>query len=204
MMLQKVRADSTLSDSLRGRFRRLTGPVAPAQALQRAQVFAREELPKLPREEPTGSLGRVLSASTFLRYASKPEVRDTFTTVDDFIRFVESGDNGESVIWDFLTPGPVVFPWERSWLAELAPLRGLTGAEIVRALEITSDPPFVLFELSVKTMREANVTVRTPCSLDSLLGPNPQWRPGGPASGIREYIDGDVPRTAISAVRWVP
>ena len=60
----------------------------------------------------------------------------------------------------------------------------------------------VIFEFERDTLLALGLQVRRPNSLDSVLGPNYQWRESGLASGVPEYVDGNIPRAALSRITW--
>lgn len=206
VMLQKVREDAALPRHLRDRAVRAAGDLTQSvRALQRLQRLAENELPLIPRSQPTRGLSRVVSAGTFLRYHLEPEFREVFTTTDDFVRYVDSSADPNAELFAHLSPSPIAIPWQRSWLAPTRQIRGLSGNDLIRVLELGADaePPFVALHMPLDRLQGAGVLVRPPCSLDSVLGPNPQWSPTGLASGVDEFVDGDVPRDAVERVEWV-
>lgn len=202
-MIEKIESDGTLDNAQRSHARRLRATVAdPALVLSRLQKQARAYLPRIARHVPTAALCRAVTAESFRMHLAKPEVREAFTTSADFLVYVHSFEDKSSALLEMLTPDIELFSWERSWLADSRKLRGLNGQELSLALELEKEPPFVLFNFEVEQLRSSGVLIRTPCSLDSVLGPNPQWRPGGPMSGIDEYVDGDVPFEALTNLEW--
>lgn len=207
VLLEKVREDRRLPQHLRERVRRAAGDLEhPSRALSRMQELARRELPNLPRARPRVGLARVVTAGTFLRHHTEPTFRETFATTDDFVRYVSTSDQPDAELWNNFSVAPIAVPWERSRLAPLALLEGRSGGQLIQALELGSDaePPFVLLRMPLRRLLQTGVAVRPPCSLDSSLGPHWQWSPTGLASGIDEYVDGDVPRAAIASLKWVP
>ncbi|KAA1375973.1 hypothetical protein [Aeromicrobium fastidiosum] len=203
LLLEKVQADSSLAPSQRRRARQLrTASTNPEIVLERLQRQAIEVLPTLDRRLPATSLCRAVTAAAFRTYHAKPEVKEAFLTSSDFVRYVESQGDKAGTLRDFLRDDSVLFPWQRSWLAEAHKLNGLDGAAVSQALELEKDPPFVIFHFEVQGMVDNGVLVRRPCSLDSVLGPNLQWRPTGLVSGIQEFVDGDVPVEALADLEW--
>jgi hypothetical protein len=206
VILEKVRSDRSLPVTIRSRAWKAASDVSqPARALRRLQTLAGKTLPGVARDAPSTSLSRVVSAGTFWRHHTSLEWRDMFTTVDDFVRFINSSSDPNTALTDMLSRDPIAFPWQRSWLAQTRQIRGLDGRSLVKALELGSavELPLVAFHLPLDLLLGSGVMVRRPCSLDSVLGPNPQWSPSGLASGIEEYIDGDVPLSAIGTIEWV-
>lgn len=202
-MIEKVETDQTIDNAQRSHARRLRAGVAdPALVLSRLQKQARAYLPTINRHIPTTALCRTVTAESFRMHLAKPEVREAFTTSADFVVYVQSFSDKSRALTEMLTPEIELFSWERSWLSESRKLRGLNGQELSLALELEKDPPFVLFNFEVAQLASSGVLIRTPCSLDSVLGPNPQWRPGGPMSGIDEFVDGDVPFDALTSLEW--
>lgn len=205
-MLEKVRGDRSLPVTIRSRAWKIAADVTrPARSLQKLQGLAEETLPLVERELPTTGLTRIVSAGTFWKHHASNEVREAFTTVDDFVQYLITSDDPSGELHRMLAPDSPVIPWQRSWLAPTGRIRGLDGRSLIAALELGADaePPFVAFHLPLQQMIASGVLVRPPCSLDSVLGPNPQWSPTGLASGIDEFVDGDVPLAAVGHVEWV-
>ena len=202
-LIDKVRHDPSLSPLERRRAGELRRHASrPAVVLERLQREARTVLPRRPKQVSTVPLIRVVTAATFRSYLARPEVRESFTTTADFILFIDSQSDPDAVLMEALRQDPVVFPWERSWLAEESAVRGMGAVELNAALELDQNGPFVVFHFSVANMSAQGVTIREPCSLDSVIGPNLQWRPSGPLSGVREYVDDDIPRAAVTSLEW--
>ncbi|HJQ07310.1 MAG TPA: hypothetical protein VJ872_17805 [Nocardioides sp.] len=206
VILEKVRNDRGLAARVRTLAWRTASDVSqPAQALRRLQTLAEETLPHEPRDTPTTGLSRVVTAGTFLRHHTRLAVREAFATTDDFVRFVETSDNPNQELADALTDDVTIFPWQRSWLAPTQQIKRLDGRALIAALELGSSvsPPLIRFNLPLRRMIDTGVMIRRPCSLDSVLGPNPQWSSSGLASGVEEFVDGDVPLAAVGSVEWV-
>lgn len=204
-LIELVESDTSLTRRQRSAAIRLRASLgSPATALSRLQRYAMDDLPAMPRIEPTVGLSRVVSASTFRKYLAEPEVRDTFYSDEDFVRYVDTHPDPSLLLSSFVHHRPVLFEWSRSWLCETRQIRGLDGEELAHALEISSVPPLIVFNFTLKSLQANGVLVRSPCSLDAVLGPNAQWRPGGPVSGAREYVDGDIPTEAVSSIEWRP
>jgi hypothetical protein len=174
----------------------------PAILVSRLGKIAQRYLPTLGRAVPSTSLAKVLTADTYWRFYSKPEVRDAFLTSDDFVRYVDGQANPDLFLLEGLTGIDPLIAWERSWLTRAAPLRTLTSDETIRALEMTGNGPLVIFEFERADLVSSGVTIRNPCSLDAALGPHYQWRPEGPLSGLVEYIDGPIPHSALTRTVW--
>jgi hypothetical protein len=205
LLLSKVRRDRILEPRFRRRAQRLLLHVdQPTLVLARLQRAAGEALPDLPRRAPTTDLARAVTADTFLRYHCRADFRDAFLSVDDFIAFMAAQPDKRSVLRSALSSNASIFPWSRSWLAEYAPLIGLSGHDASLVLELDKEPPLVLFVFRLGDMTRNDVTVRPPCSLDSVIAPNLQWRETGLVSGVPEYVDGDVPLAALTELEWRP
>lgn len=202
-ILDKVRRDRRLARADRTAAARLTAQAdRPALVLERLQQRAYDRLPSFARDTPVCDLVRVVTVSTFLMYHAKPEIREAFTTSIDFALYVADSEKPSERLYECLSDAPILFHWTRSWLADARPLMRLDGRSISAALELEKEPPFVVFFFELPKLLAADVLVRTPNALDSVLGPNPQWRPGGPVSGVAEFVDGDVPRAALTRVEW--
>lgn len=202
-LMRKVEADRAVPQTVR----RLTARVAgmyedPILAIRRLQVEAERHLPSMARVPSRQPLARVVTAATFLRHYTSPGYRDAFTTPQDFVAFVESSVSPDGVVQDALTTADPLFSWRRSWLTPERSLAGRSAAALLGDLEMPGEPPVVIFKFSVASMTAAGVDVRPPCALDAVLGPNYQWRPGGPASGVDELVDGDIPHGALTAIEW--
>lgn len=202
-LLLKVRRDTKLPEPVRRRAGLVAGPAPePALVLASLQSSARALLPTLPRTDPAESLARVTTAATFLRYYSTPEARDSFQSVDDFLVFIATHHDPSAFLLSILTRNDPIFGWDRSWMAPSRQLRGLSAEDVLRALEMVGKGPLIVFEFDRDALLASGVQTRTPNSLDSVLGPNYQWRETGLASGIPEYVDGDLPRSALSRLSW--
>lgn len=204
-LIDKVRRDPQLPSRLRRNIVRLAARTAdPAILIPRLQRLAVDQWRDLPREAPRYDLLRVVPAHTFWAHHAKPEVRASFTTVDDFAAYVSSADDPSGLLMEFLADDHISIPAERSWLAEAEPLRRMNGYETSQALEIDKEPPLVVFHFPLDRLLDNDVSVRRPCSLDSAVGPNFQWREEGLASGIQEFVDGDIPRECVGHLEWRP
>jgi hypothetical protein len=202
-LIQKVTNDSHVPQATRRLTRRLVGSGhPPSLSLLSLQAQAGAVLPALQRRAPRVGLARAVTAASYLRHYSSPEIRDAFSTPDDFVAYVESSSDPDATISSSLGDADPIFAWQRSWLAPASRLRGMKGPQVVSALEMVGQAPIVLFHMDLDQLRGAGITVRVPCALDAAIGPNYQWRPGGPASGVPEYVDGDIPRSAISRLEW--
>lgn len=204
LLVEKVRRDNLLPPRYRRRAQQLAPLLhSPALVLERLQGFAAEALPGLPRSSPTADLARVITAATFWRYHCRAEARAAFLTANDFVQAVNSESDAGRFLAQCLTDNEPLTSWQRSWLAEHRAVKGLSGRRVDRALELGKSPPFVMFVFSLADCRSHNITVRRPCSLDSVLGPNLQWNAAGLSSGLAEFVDGDLPRAAVSRIGWV-
>jgi hypothetical protein len=205
LLVNKVAADSSLPRAVRQRARRLLPRAGtPALVLNRLQEVAEDYVVTLPRVRPTVALTRAITVSTFWKHYCRADVRARFNTAEDLARYIGSDNDPAGVLRDFLDRMPYVVEWKRSWLAEARQLRGLSGRQVADALELGQDPPLVLLQFDLPHLLAQGVTVRKPCALDSTLGPNLQWRPGGPVSGLREYVDSDIPLAALTQLDWRP
>jgi hypothetical protein len=204
-LLDKIGRDPHLGADLKRSISRLAATTPdPAILIPRLQRVAQELWTTFPRWSPRHDLIRVMPARTFLAHHSRPEVRAAFTTVGDFVTYVGSSDQQSELLMSFLSEDHLLIPMERSWLAEAELLVNLTGQQLSQTLEIDKDPPLIVFFFPLDRLIDAGITVRNPCSLDSAVAPNFQWRDDGLASGIREYVDGDIPRSCVLRIDWRP
>lgn len=202
-LIRKVEADRAVPHAVRRLTTRVAGTYEdPILAIRRLQVEAERHLPAMARRAARQPLARVVTAATFLRHYTSPGYRDAFSTPEDFIAFVATANAPETVLQDALTTADPLFSWRRSWLTYERSVAGRAATALLRALEMPGEPPVVIFKFSVTSMTSAGVDVRPPCALDAVLGPNYEWRPGGPASGAEEFVDGDIPRGALTAMEW--
>lgn len=202
-LIRKVEADRTVPPAVRRLTTRVAGTYEdPILAIRRLQVEAVKHLPVMARRPARQPLARVVTAATFLRHYTSPSYRDAFSTPRDFVAFVASAEDAESVLMDALTTVDPLFSWRRSWLTPERSVAGRSAAALLGDLEMPGEPPVVIFKFSVTSMSATGVDVRPPCALDAVLGPNYQWRPGGPASGVDEFVDGNIPRAALTAIEW--
>lgn len=200
---RKILDDPDLDASPRAAISRLRPTADPALTMEKLQRVALLDWHNPPRHEPAFDLARVVMADTFFHFHLDPLLHSNFITARDFIAYVSSKGDPGSWLLQHLSPEPVVFAFNRSWLTPYDDIAGLAGDAISTALELEKDPPFVLFKLSAATLREASVSIRVPRALDAAPGPNFQWRQGGPLSGVREYVDGDIPRSCVTDIEWI-
>ncbi len=203
MLRSKVAKDPVLPERLR-RLGQRTGPEYddPVLALLRLQEEALVFLQQLERRPSRQPLARLLTASTYLRWYTKPEYRDAFQTPEDFIAYVDTTAQPNETLRQTLTVSSPLFSWHRSWLTSERHIARKDGAQLLHDLEMPGEPPVIICHFSLDSLARAGVDVRLPCSLDAVLGPHYQWRPGGLASGADEFIDGNIPLEALSYLEW--
>jgi hypothetical protein len=78
----------------------------------------------------------------------------------------------------------------------------MSAAQLRKHLSIRPLPPFVILVMALRDLLLSGVTVRPPRAVDAIPRRLTEWVPGGLPSGGVEYIDGPIPRTAVSRVVW--
>jgi hypothetical protein len=206
VLVARVEADTSLDGPIRrgATAIKLLSVQEPAIALGRLKQVALDYLPGLPRELPSTDLCRVISVETFLLHHATAEVVAAFRTPDDYRRFLMTETDPVATLREHLSEVPTLIPWRFSWLTRDKDIARMNGEETVRALEVPSSPPLIIFHFDLADLLASGVTIRTPRSLDAVLQEHAQWRPEGLLSGAREYLDGDVPVSALTRLEWRP
>ena len=176
----------------------------PDLALTALRRLSLEVSRTLPREPATTDLGRCVTVETFWRFHMASDVRAFFVTPEDYRRYIEgTGDPHWRLSEDLSTEG-IAFPQEHSWLCRWDQIQDLDGKITQRILNLRHRPPYVIFRLTRAKVQRAGITIRAARSVDAVLGLHTGWDPAGPSRGIVEYVDGDVPSTAIEELEWRP
>lgn len=176
---------------------------SPAWVLERLIEIARAETERLQTTEPDSCLYRAVALDTFHRHCVAPEWRPELVGPEEFRRAVESHSMPEEFLRSVLS-ADVVFPASHSWLIQSDTVLPMSGAELVHALQLDKQaPPFVLCVMPVDRMIASGVRVRRPSPADAVLGRHTIWSPDGVPAG-QEYVDLDIPGTAISETKWRP
>jgi hypothetical protein len=89
-------------------------------------------------------------------------------------------------------------------MCPLSQVQSLSGTEIVAALGLQYSAPVVLFVLSKELLFQSKVLIRSARAVDAVPERFTEWRPDGPSPGTLEFVDADVPISAVREVRWCP
>lgn len=192
-----------------GRVRRKLAPLraeahaSSKRAFERFEEIASPALAALSTEVPRTTLCRVQSLPTFLRHCAKPSYQAL--DAETFRRQVEGSATPDALLTALIDRDAVVFPRRRSWMVPGSEqLRAASGAELVRMLKLERQhPPFALCVMPQEWLAAAGVEIRTPTAADAALAGHGNWRPDILAAGP-EYIDLDVPGSAVQEVLWRP
>lgn len=198
-MIGVISRDTALPLTLRRSAERLSGLALkqPDIAIARLDSLSRDYTDKAEYQAPAQQLAKCVSVESFWSHYIDDRVKVYFPTAEDYRRLVDT-DPGR-LLGDLRRSDPLISK-EHSWLAPYAALAGADGTALVGLLELRARPPLVLLLLGDPP--HPNVRVRTPRATDAVIGKLAQWRLGGPASGVAEFIDHDIPRAAIATAEW--
>lgn len=203
-MIRTLENDVGLADGVRARATRLKGFArrSPELACARLIALSVEVSVSLPRSSPTEDLAKCTGIEDYYEHYLDPDVRGFFRTAEDYRRHVEDADQpGDVLLADTRSEDPLI-PAIHSWFAPMAAIAGLNGEETRQALAITYRPPLVTLIFGRKSMRKAAVTVRPPRAVDAVPKRLRAWDPRGLPGGRAEFIDGNVPGTALDRIEW--
>jgi hypothetical protein len=204
LFFARVESDSTLNPNLK----RIVPPLRrlavtdPPLAIARLKAAADHYLPGLPRSEPTSALVRSVDYSRFWEFHLDPAIKARLRTPEDFRRYMDSLADPDAALMAHLSMNPTIVPSAHSWLSRHVDIAGRTADEVVTILAVKQSPPLVIFHFTVGDLLRSRVTIRKPCSLDAVLGDHELWSAAGLASGAEEYLDGDIPRSAVTGLEW--
>lgn len=205
LMASKVAADPGLDTRVRKKAADLL-PIAhsnPALARQLLIELSDDVRPLLPRIAPSADLCRTVPLLAYFRYHMDADARAFYLSEEEYSEHLQSLHAGTALLADLSYDEPL-FRAVHSWLVPCGMIAALSGRDLKRALGLRSDPPFVVFELSRTAMLRAGVTVRPARSVDAVPSWFTEWDPNGLPTGLPELVDGDVPRSALSSIRWIP
>lgn len=178
---------------------------APDLAIQRLEEEAHRMAEVLPCRRPNELLSKSLSLEAFYRYYLDSDIKDRFSTVEDYRRYLAVQPDIAEALRDTVKKDGVLVDARHSWLAPYGAIRDLTGAEIVEVLELPrARPPLVVLVFRPPRDTFDEFWIRTPRATDAVPERHTGWRPGGLASGVPEFIDRDVPAAALGSVEWRP
>jgi hypothetical protein len=172
----------------------------PQLVLARLEDLRAREVSRLPAAEVMVDYCRFVSIEVFWRFHLEETVKAVFATPDDYLRAVEAEVAPAQRLLNDLGPDPVV-PAPYSWLVPRAEVAGITAGQARARLNMSQDPPYVVFVWTTKRMRASGVMVRVPCALDAVPSRHMHWHRGNVPD---ERIDGDLPRAALDQIEWLP
>ncbi len=204
LFIDRVEEDAALAPPIRRAARSLRHLAidSPALAMERLEAAALRYLPGVDRTPPETDLVRAVELRTFFEYHLDGTVKAAFRTAEDYRSFIEEEVDPDATLLSHLSNDPITIRWHHSWLTRETDIAGMNGIQTVRVLEMRQRPPLVVFQLSLADMLASGVTIRTPCSLDTVLGRHVLWRPSGLGGQAREYVDGDIPRSAVTSLEF--
>lgn len=205
-LFRLVDVDTKLAVHVRrcaGRLRPLLNDNAEV-AYERLCDLAAQVADALPRTPPTEQLAKCVGLGSFHLYYLDEDVRAFYPTVEGYRRFLDAHPLPERQLMQDLKRGEVLIPARHSWLVEATRVAGMDAREVVTALALDVQPPLVRLELDVARMQAAGVTVRPARAVDAVRGQHLRWDPTGLPRGWPEYLDGDVPASAVARIRWLP
>ena len=191
--------------SVRTRLRQLAvdAPDAPALVYQELVAIASEQVSELSTILPARDLYRATALQSFQIHCVADEWKPASIGTEEFRRHVETHSDPDGFLRSVLS-NQVVFPARHSWLVESADVEGMTGRELVFALQLDKQaPPFVLCRLTAGRMVQHGVRIRRPTGFDAALGRHTVWSPTGIPGGT-EFVDLDIVGTAVEATLWRP
>lgn len=205
-LFRLVDVDTRLEVRVRRQARRLRPLVRDNAeiAYERLCDLAAQVAEALPRTAPSDRLAKCVGLKSFHLYYLSEDVRAFYPTAEGYRRFLDAHASPDQQLMQDLKMGPVLIPARNSWLMDASRLDGMDADDIVTALAIDARPPLVLLELSAAKMRAAGVTTRPARAVDAVRDQHLRWDPSGLPRGWPEYLDGDVPTSAVDQTRWLP
>jgi hypothetical protein len=200
--MRLINADTALPEEARRSFEALRPALAanPEFALEHIDILARETARRLDRLPPESDLARCVGLEAFLRFHATDAVRRSFPNPAAFTSYVLNAPDPSSALDAALSASEPLFPAEHSWLVEAPAIDGLDGMQLRQLLRIRPNPPYVAFVLGLAEMIELGVSVRPARAVDAIPERLYEWSPEGLPGGQREFLDGNVPRAALSTV----
>ena len=179
---------------------------SPALADDYLQEILETYVNGLSYASPPGVLYRALSLQTFQDHCVVPAWDSTAIDHLTFARTVAASSNPSSFLHGVMRKD-AVFPAIHSWLVHpvipSTAFEKLSGRQFADALKIRQEPPFALARIPRAHAAASGVEVRVPTAADAVLGNHLRdWNAAGIPAG-QEYLDRDVPGTAIEAVLWI-
>jgi hypothetical protein len=205
-MIDVVEGDTLLPASLRRQFSDVRPLVAddPELALARLVGMAATVALGLHRDLPEHDLAKCAGIEGFFSFYLADDVRAFFRGPEEYRRRIEAVSDREMVLLNDLSTTTPLIPAENSWLTDWNSIASMSGTRLRKHLSIRPLPPFVVLVMVLRDLLLSGVTVREPRAVDAIPRRLTEWVPGGLPSGGLEYIDGPMPRTAVSRVVWKP
>jgi hypothetical protein len=172
--------------------------------LQLEALYESEE-PRLQTQPPPDALCRCITLGTFYFHHLDTATRAFFADSADFASHVKQSSDPANELTSLLAPAQVLFPKIHTWMARCKDLEGLAGIELRRALALQgTEPPYIVFRLSRDHLVQGGVAIRRSTALDAIPNRIAYWDPDGLPTGIQEFVDGDIPLSALEAIEWRP
>lgn len=206
-LISLVEEDDGLPAEVREQASRLRGLADrnPDLAIDRLKQEARRLAAELSYRPPSIPLSKSLSLETFYAHYLVEDVKARFTTAESYRRYLERQSDINHVLRDQVKKEGILVPAKHSWLAPYEEVRDRTADELIVVLEVPDTrPPLVVLVFGTPGDTANEFLIRTPRATDAVLGEHTRWRPGGPASGVPEFVDQDIPASALRQVEWRP
>ena len=206
-LIALVANDTALDVRVRDEAARLE-PVAQTDAelaLSRLETLSADWAHALERDQAQNDLCRAVDVEDFWEYYLDEDVKSFYPRATDYLERLQRVPQppDPTLLADLQTNDPL-FQQEHSWMVDCASISHMSGRELKRALGLRSDPPFIVFYLSVADMKASGVTVRPARAVDAVPSGFTEWSPDGLPTGLAEVVDGDVPRRALTRLEWRP
>lgn len=180
----------------------------PDRALGRLEQQARDVAVAALDCEPDIALARCVSVQSFWAHYAAMEIRDAFPDPTQYERYLigmGAATTIEATLEAHVRQMGVLLRAEHSWLAPLEEVERRQGPDLVFALELGGvRPPLIMLVFPLESLKSTGVRIRAPRATDAVLGGHAHWRVTGLVSGIREFVDRDMPASALGALRWRP
>lgn len=206
-LVDLVLADTGLPEELRHRVSPLRelAEQHPDLAIARLEAEAEAFSAGARYEAPTAQLAKAVTVESFWEHYTDEAVKALIPDPETYRRQLAAAvDPGRMATLD-LKQGNLV-PASHSWFAQYDAVGGLSGSELINALElgVGRRPPLLLLVLREEGLDGLGIGIRAPHATDAAAAKQTQWRIGGLASGIDEFIDRNIPAEAVERIEWRP
>lgn len=159
-----------------------------------------------PFGSPAADLAKVVTLERYWNHYASRDVKAYFPDSVAYRSYVErQADPGLRLMADLKPEYPLI-PARHSWVTSHDLVAHSPGRSLVQDLELEpgTEPPLAVLVIPADRARNLGVQIRRPRATDAVGTNQFQWRLGGLASGLPEWVDRDIPRDAVSSVLWRP